>query len=174
MMSIGGYAMWNCPKCGEEIEDQFDSCWRCAREDSMQDTEKAGKEPSTAASTGRKSFWIGTAVGAAIVFAFDFAGNPLGLSLGPLIAAAIAGGALRGGGAGFLCNFVWGATFLFRTPCLHGIAGVFGAGEAAAAGIGAALIFGFGFGIWPGFILGLVGGLLGKLARKILPSSSKA
>src|SRR5208283_4240817 len=22
--------MWTCPKCGEEIEDQFDSCWKCA------------------------------------------------------------------------------------------------------------------------------------------------
>jgi serine protease inhibitor len=22
--------MWTCPKCGENIEDQFDSCWKCA------------------------------------------------------------------------------------------------------------------------------------------------
>ena len=22
--------MWNCPKCGEDIEDQFDACWKCA------------------------------------------------------------------------------------------------------------------------------------------------
>jgi len=22
--------MWTCPKCGEQIEDQFDSCWNCA------------------------------------------------------------------------------------------------------------------------------------------------
>ena len=22
--------MWTCPKCSEEIEDQFDSCWKCA------------------------------------------------------------------------------------------------------------------------------------------------
>jgi hypothetical protein len=21
--------MWRCPKCGEQIEDQFDSCWKC-------------------------------------------------------------------------------------------------------------------------------------------------
>jgi hypothetical protein len=21
--------MWTCPKCGEKIEDQFDSCWHC-------------------------------------------------------------------------------------------------------------------------------------------------
>jgi uncharacterized membrane protein YvbJ len=21
--------MWNCPKCGEPIEDQFDTCWKC-------------------------------------------------------------------------------------------------------------------------------------------------
>ena len=23
--------MWRCPKCGEQNEDQFDSCWRCAK-----------------------------------------------------------------------------------------------------------------------------------------------
>ena len=22
--------MWTCPKCGEVLEDQFDSCWKCA------------------------------------------------------------------------------------------------------------------------------------------------
>jgi hypothetical protein len=22
--------MWTCSQCGEEIEDQFDSCWKCA------------------------------------------------------------------------------------------------------------------------------------------------
>jgi len=22
--------MWSCPECGEKIEDQFDSCWKCA------------------------------------------------------------------------------------------------------------------------------------------------
>ena len=22
--------MWTCPKCGEKIEDEFTSCWKCA------------------------------------------------------------------------------------------------------------------------------------------------
>jgi hypothetical protein len=22
--------MWNCPRCNEPLEDQFDSCWKCA------------------------------------------------------------------------------------------------------------------------------------------------
>lgn len=22
--------MWNCPKCGESLEDIFDACWKCA------------------------------------------------------------------------------------------------------------------------------------------------
>ena len=22
--------MWNCPKCGEKLDEQFDSCWKCA------------------------------------------------------------------------------------------------------------------------------------------------
>jgi nitrate reductase NapE component len=24
--------MWTCPKCKEQIEDQFDACWNCAGE----------------------------------------------------------------------------------------------------------------------------------------------
>lgn len=24
--------MWTCPECGEEMEDRFDACWRCAGE----------------------------------------------------------------------------------------------------------------------------------------------
>lgn len=27
--------MRNCPKCGEVLEDQFDSCWKCAGEQSV-------------------------------------------------------------------------------------------------------------------------------------------
>ena len=27
--------MWNCPKCGEQIEDHLDTCWKCAREASV-------------------------------------------------------------------------------------------------------------------------------------------
>jgi hypothetical protein len=23
--------MWTCERCGEKIEDQFDSCWRCSK-----------------------------------------------------------------------------------------------------------------------------------------------
>ena len=23
---------WKCPKCGEEVEDQFDQCWNCGSE----------------------------------------------------------------------------------------------------------------------------------------------
>ena len=22
--------MWTCPKCGEQVEDQFDACWKCS------------------------------------------------------------------------------------------------------------------------------------------------
>lgn len=29
--------MWTCPKCGEKIEDQFDSCWKCAAEPAPSD-----------------------------------------------------------------------------------------------------------------------------------------
>src|SRR6202142_3948428 len=29
--------MWTCPKCGEKIEDQFDSCWKCAADPKQTD-----------------------------------------------------------------------------------------------------------------------------------------
>ena len=28
--------MWVCSKCGEQIEDQFDSCWKCAGAESQE------------------------------------------------------------------------------------------------------------------------------------------
>lgn len=30
--------MWTCPKCGERLEDQFDSCWKCAGQATRPDT----------------------------------------------------------------------------------------------------------------------------------------
>jgi len=30
--------MWKCPKCGEEIDGQFDSCWRCAKVESVSES----------------------------------------------------------------------------------------------------------------------------------------
>ncbi len=33
--------MWTCPKCKEELEDEFDSCWKCAGSLVMPKDEKA-------------------------------------------------------------------------------------------------------------------------------------
>ncbi len=30
-VGFGHKLMWNCPHCGEQIEDQFDSCWKCTK-----------------------------------------------------------------------------------------------------------------------------------------------
>ena len=30
--------MWKCPKCGEEIDDGFDSCWKCAKVESTSES----------------------------------------------------------------------------------------------------------------------------------------
>ena len=38
--------MWKCPKCGEEIEDRFDSCWKCAKTDVLADARNsAARKP---------------------------------------------------------------------------------------------------------------------------------
>jgi mRNA-degrading endonuclease YafQ of YafQ-DinJ toxin-antitoxin module len=31
--------MWTCLQCGEQIEDQFDSCWKCAAKNEPQELE---------------------------------------------------------------------------------------------------------------------------------------
>ena len=37
--------MWNCQKCGEQVEDQFDTCWKCG-------TPKAGAPPTSTENPG--------------------------------------------------------------------------------------------------------------------------
>jgi|ERR1041385_416840 Zn finger protein HypA/HybF involved in hydrogenase expression len=38
--------MWKCPRCSEEIEDQFDSCWKCAGPaQSAELIQEAGERP---------------------------------------------------------------------------------------------------------------------------------
>lgn len=39
--------MWRCPHCGEQNEDQFDSCWKCAKTGPNGDSESA--PPGTSA-----------------------------------------------------------------------------------------------------------------------------
>jgi hypothetical protein len=34
--------MWHCNKCGEKIEDQFDSCWKCGTPKAAVQTDAAG------------------------------------------------------------------------------------------------------------------------------------
>ena len=41
-------ATWKCPKCGEEVEEQFDKCWNC-------ETSRPGSESETPASEAPKS-----------------------------------------------------------------------------------------------------------------------
>lgn len=36
--------MWTCEKCGEQIEDQFDACWKCANGGREIAPEKASRE----------------------------------------------------------------------------------------------------------------------------------
>jgi hypothetical protein len=43
--------MWKCPQCGEEIEDRFGSCWKCAKPDVPTD------EPSPAAPKRRRGLF---------------------------------------------------------------------------------------------------------------------
>lgn len=41
--------MWNCPKCGESLEDTFDACWMCAAEEQPPSPPHAEPAPVPAA-----------------------------------------------------------------------------------------------------------------------------
>jgi hypothetical protein len=166
--------MWKCQKCGEQIEDTYDSCWRCAPEELPDDQKDLLKDSSEAKSGGRTIFWVSIVLGFIIVFLFDVGRSSLGLILGPLCAGMLAGGSGRGLAVGFMANFFFGLTVLFKAPNIGTftfIASGFGLAPAAVSGVLLALLFGLGFGIWPGLVFGLVGGLLGKIPRKIWRSN---
>ena len=45
--------MWNCPKCNEEVEDQFDVCWNCQTErPEQQHANVKGAQKTTQTSSG--------------------------------------------------------------------------------------------------------------------------
>ena len=47
--------MWTCTKCGERIEDQFDSCWRCS---SPRGAAEATAAPEIEADTTKAQKWV--------------------------------------------------------------------------------------------------------------------
>ena len=63
--------MWICPDCGEKLEDQFDSCWKCA--------DKIAVPATRNVTTTRRRKGCLAAISGAIVFVFFVA--PLGYKL---------------------------------------------------------------------------------------------
>jgi hypothetical protein len=45
--------MWKCKKCGEEIDDSYDSCWRCAAEELPEEQKDLVKDPSEETQTDK-------------------------------------------------------------------------------------------------------------------------
>src|SRR5689334_8879877 len=66
--------MWTCTKCGEDIEDQFDSCWKCA----------AGQEQAQPEANAQKIRWYEYVFAALIAYLIPWVpGLPLFISRGP-------------------------------------------------------------------------------------------
>ncbi|MFO7891696.1 MAG: hypothetical protein R6V04_15315 [bacterium] len=172
-----------CKVCGEEYPSKYyfkedmicNSCFEKLPKEKKEKQEKAEaikkKVDELVIAQSRKYFWIGSGVGLVIAFIFEFLHTPWGFFLGPLVAGLIAQSGARGAGAGFLSLFVWGATFIFRTPVVSELGSIMPFIDVAGGSVIAALTMGLGFGIWPGAILGLVGGLIGKLISKIKTSA---
>jgi hypothetical protein len=57
--------MWTCPTCGEQIEDQFDACWKCASQANM--AEPIELPPLLPA--GRNLRWFNYLIAAAAAYA---------------------------------------------------------------------------------------------------------
>jgi len=176
--------MWECPECGEEIEDQFDSCWKCAEgklspEDARLLADSDSPIMRAESARRRKAFWIGACCGAAATLGLSMKQFPFIAQLvGGLVAGVIARGGVRGIFAGFTA--VWVGTFL---DCLFGgfAQGLFRrALQELDLGTGAALFgatldsflaslfFGFIFGMPSG----MLGGLLGKKVRRPFEAGS--
>ncbi len=49
--------MWTCAKCGERIDDQFDSCWKCSTPKSDQSAAVAPAESETAPTGSETLKW---------------------------------------------------------------------------------------------------------------------
>ena len=47
--------MWTCPKCNETIDDQFDTCWKCAGRRDATDPGQTPPQPASAAPTDTSS-----------------------------------------------------------------------------------------------------------------------
>jgi hypothetical protein len=65
--------MWTCPKCGEKVEGQFDSCWSCGTKrdgtpPAKPPQEATGPSP-TAPSTNSSSAFLKGGCGCLVVFA---------------------------------------------------------------------------------------------------------
>lgn len=111
--------MWTCPKCKEQIEDQFDSCWKCAG---------APVEPSALSAKHAPVALIGVFL-VALIFAALFAvggagiyGSPFGPGVHPRESAVYAEAILIGPLASLLA-----IVFHKRLVCLSGVLLVLGA-----------------------------------------------
>src|SRR5262245_12889676 len=92
--------MWTCPQCGEQHQEQFDACWKCAGRQMPQSMAPDRGPPRTLLGLMPRVLlgcFAGAGLGAA---AFGWAG-------GPLPGSAILGAVVGIAGALFIGAFVW-------------------------------------------------------------------
>ena len=145
--------MWQCSKCGEQIEDEFDSCERCSKDEVSEEDDQL---LSTKAPSERVSFWLGAGMGAIVMFIliyYRLFEDTLGSVIAGIIAGIISGGVRRGLFAGFIAVFfgifiVWCAQYGFSEIWVFLAVGIFYG------------IFGSFAGALGGFLRGQLGWLL--------------
>jgi len=93
-MDNGDVAMWKCSKCGEQIEDQVDTCWKCAG--APPDVTIPRKLPASV--YGRLSIVVATlAVGTFLVLGYSAGEGFPGMARG-IVALFVAAGLFGLGG----------------------------------------------------------------------------
>jgi hypothetical protein len=110
-----GFIMWTCSKCGEQHDDQFESCWKCTQLNPAPESpapESPGPEPAEGFRRARGSagFWCAWRRGW-LVLAMTLA---FGL-------VATVWTAIFGRSAGFLAVAGLGVAILFLPPCAYWI-----------------------------------------------------
>ena len=116
--------------------------------------------------TDSRRFWAGVLVGFTITFLIQLLVPPWGLFLGPYVGGIVARSGGRGATAAFYSHFAFGLVLFFTGGAQSQFfsSSTMTLGQAVVGNVTDALVLSVGLGVWPGLVLGLIGGWSGQAA----------
>ena len=172
-----------CKVCGQEFPSKYYfkidmiclNCFEKLPEEQKKPIKDKEKAEQLANKEARKHFSIGFALGLAAALIFQFVVAPFQLAIAPLIGGFFVRKPWRGAQVGFVTLFVYtfifiivsSASGLFKSGAISSISSIISNRlPTGTAAIIIAPLLGLGFGIWPGAVMGLIGGFFGKIFLK--------